>query len=196
MLLDDLMPVFDVAERHHIRVRAAPTTVFSAIKSFDLSDSLLTRTLLFLRAVPAALTAIARSPHTVFTELRARRAELRFVDFERAGFRVVAERPPEELVIGVLGKFWSTRGELRADVSAAHFATDPPRGYALAAWNFTVLSQQDGTTQLRTETRVRCAPDARLRFRLYWLLIRPGSGLMRRAMLRAIRRQAERVGEH
>ena len=193
MLLDDLMPVYDVAERHHTMVRAAPSTVFAAVKSLDLSDSLLVRALLFLRAVPALLVALVRSPHTISAEAGARRAELRFADFERAGFRVVAEHAPEELVIGALGKFWTLRGALRGDVSIAHFAAAPPAGHALAGWNFAVVGRRDGTTELSTETRVRCAPDVRVRFRIYWFLIRPGSALIRRAILRAIRRQAERL---
>lgn len=192
MLLDDLMPVYDVMERHHIGVRAPPATVFAAIKSFDLSDSLLTRALLFVRAVPSALIALVRSPGTVLAEMRARRAELRFADFERAGFKVVAERAPEELVLGVLGTFWTARGGLRSAVSVAHFAAGPPQGYALAGWNFTVVLQPDGTSELRTETRVWCAADVRAKFRAYWLVIRLGSGLIRREILRAIRREAER----
>jgi len=191
MLLDDLMPAYDVVERHQTIVRAEPAAVFAAIKSFDLSDSLFTRALLFMRAVPAMFGAFVRSPRAMLTEARARRAELRFADFERAGFRVVAERAPHELVIGVLGKFWTAGGALRADVSAADFAAGPPRGYALAGWNFTVERREDGTSQLSTETRVWCAADARARFRVYWLVIRPGSGLIRRQILSAIRRQAE-----
>jgi hypothetical protein len=80
-------------------------------------------------------------------------------------------------------------------VSADHFTAAPLAGHALAGWSFTVVPRADGTTELRTETRVRCAPDARIKFRAYWLLVRPGSGLIRRAMLRAIRRAAERRGE-
>lgn len=34
-------------------------------------------------------------------------------------------------------------------------------------------------------------PVTRPRFRIYWLIVRPGSGLIRRSMLRAIRRRAE-----
>ena len=192
MLLDDLMPVYDVVERHHIAVRAAPTTVFDAIRSFDLSNSLLTRALLLVRAVPSVLIALLRSPRTALDGPRALRAELRFADFERAGFKVIAERPPEELVIGVVGKFWTVRGGAGSDVSAAQFAAGPPQGYALAGWNFTVVPQHDGTCQLSTETRVWCAPDVRAKFRAYWLVIRLGSGLIRREILRAIRREAER----
>jgi hypothetical protein len=191
VLLDELMPVYDVRERHRIIVRAAPTAVYAAMKSFDLSDALVTRALLFLRAVPGALVALVRSPQSVFAGLRARRTELRFADLDRAGFRVVAERAPEELVIGVLGKFWTVHGARRLDVSAAHFAAGPPQGYALAGWNFSVVPQRDGRSQLLTETRVWCAPDVRARFRVYWIVIRPGSGLIRRDILRAIRRDAE-----
>src|SRR3954471_18549618 len=191
MLLDDLMPIYDVVERHHTTVRAAPTTVFAAIKSFDLSESFLTRLLLFVRAVPRWLVAAVKSPSAALTELRARRAELRLADMERVGFKVVAEDAPKELVIGVLGKFWTVEGDRRPDVTATAFAAGPPRGYALAGWNFTVEAHDDGSSELRTETRVWCADDVRLKFRVYWLVIRPGSGLIRHEILRAIRRNAE-----
>jgi hypothetical protein len=50
----------------------------------------------------------------------------------------------------------------------------------------------DGGTLLSTETRVHAlGPSARRRFRLYWLAIRPFSGLLRRALLRGIARYAE-----
>jgi hypothetical protein len=189
------MPVYDVVERHRTVVRAAPEAVFAAIRSADLSGGLLTRTLLVARAVPAAAIALARAPRAALAELRASRAErrggLRLAGFERAGFRVVAERAPEELVIGLLGKFWTLRGGV-VEVSAAHFAAGPPQGNALAGWNFIVAPRAGGTSELRTETRVWCVPDAQAKLRAYWLVIRPGSGLIRRAMLRAIRREAER----
>jgi hypothetical protein len=196
VLLDELMPRYDVRECHRTLVRATPEAVFAAIRETDLAGGPVTRALLATRLLPAALLALARSPRSALAEFRTRRDKRRqgvgLANFERAGFRVVAERAPEELVIGVLGKFWTPRGGLGADVSAAHFAAGPPPGYALAGWSFTTAPRVDGRTELRTETRVWCAPDARARFRAYWLVVRPGSGLIRRAMLRAIRREAER----
>jgi hypothetical protein len=197
VLLDELMPRYDVVERHATVVRAAPAATYAAIREADLSGGPLTRTLLLLRMAPAALLALLRSPRAASAEWRERRARrarggARLADFERAGFRVVAERPPEEVVIGLLGRFWTPRGGLCADVSADTFRAAPRAGQALAGWNFTVSARPDGRCELRTETRVWCAPDARLKFRLYWLVVRPGSGLIRRSMLRAIRRRAER----
>ncbi|HYT65105.1 MAG TPA: hypothetical protein VEL51_01715 [Vicinamibacterales bacterium] len=115
-------------------------------------------------------------------------------DTRRVGARLINNVSPGELVIGVLGGFWTPRGVLSPSVSAETFRAGPPAGQALAGWNFTVTIQPDGSTDLRTETRVWCAPDVRRKFRLYWLVVRPGSGLIRHAMLRAIRRHAEAAG--
>jgi len=196
MLLDELMPVYDTVERHRTDVRATPEEVFAAIRTADLVGDPVTRTLFWVRSLPAALLALARSPKSALGDWRRRGVErrggVRLGHFERSGFRVVAERAPRELVIGLLGRFWTPRGGLSAEVSTNDFRVGPPPGHALAGWNFTVVSKPDGGTELRTETRVWCAPDARTKFRLYWLLVRPGSGLVRRAMLRSIRREAER----
>jgi len=195
LLLDQLMPQYDVLERHRITVRAAPDVVFRSIREANLAGGPITRALLALRAAPAAVVAVVRSPRTAWGELRDRVAVpqgvVRLHDFEQAGFRIVAECAPHELVIGLLGRFWTPRGGLCAGVTAETFRAGPPQGLALAGWNFTVALRPDGSSELRTETRVWCATDVRWKFRLYWLAVRPGSGLVRRAMLRAIRRHAE-----
>jgi hypothetical protein len=62
--------------------------------------------------------------------------------------------------------------------------------------NFTVAPGHVlGTVRLRTETRIVISePIARRRFALYWRAIFPGSALIRRMWLRAIRMRAERGG--
>jgi hypothetical protein len=195
VLLDELMPAYDVVERHETIVRAPQDRVFAAIRRSDLTGGPITAVLLTVRLLPAALIAFLRSPRQAWAEFHARRVTARerrgLAPFEKAGFRVVAERVPEELVIGLLGQFWTPRGGIAPDVSAATFQTGPPPGQALAGWNFSISARPDGSSLLRTETRVRCAPDARAKFRAYWVFVRPGSGLIRRAMLRSIRRTAE-----
>ena len=48
--------------------------------------------------------------------------------------------------------------------------------------------------QGKTETRVYCLDEvSRKRFKLYWMLIRPFSGLIRREILQAVKRNAERL---
>jgi hypothetical protein len=112
--------------------------------------------------------------------------------FEDRGFVVLAEAPPQELLIGLVGSFWTLRGGLRP-VDAHTFQGPQPPGTARAAWNFTVEARADGRCRLATETRVQCADAvSRRRFRYYGWVIRFGSGLIRRSMLRAIRQVAER----
>ena len=82
-----------------------------------------------------------------------------------SGFRVLVDDPPRELVLG-------TRVAPRT----------------VAVMNFRVAS--DG--HVTTETRVFAQTEGgRRKFAVYWRIIRPGSGIIRRSWLEAIKRRAE-----
>lgn len=181
-LIDELLPAWDVRERHAIHVSAPPAVVYDAIAETDFARPPLVRALLALRALPAVLARRA--------EPRPAPPALRLRDFEAHGFRLLAERAPRELVIGLEGRFWTAGGALCATSTEA-FARPIAPGMARAAWDFTVRDEPGGS-RLTTETRVRCADArARRRFLPYWALIRPFSGMIRTRMLREIRRTAE-----
>ena len=77
-------------------------------------------------------------------------------------------------------------------MTADEFAAFDSAGYAKAVWNFSLVEDSPEVTRLATETRVRCLDKAsRLRFRMYWAVIAPFSGLIRREALRMIRRSSE-----
>ncbi len=62
---------------------------------------------------------------------------------------------------------------------------------AKVAVNVRLEAVSAGTTRLSTETRVKCVDGAAYRrFVLYWALIKPFSGWIRREMLRSIERRA------
>jgi hypothetical protein len=189
VLIDLFLPQWDARERHQIRIQAAPERVFRALRTADLARHPLVRALLLLRALPAALTGASRRQ-----QLRARASgAITLAEFEEQGFRVLAEDPPHELLIGLEGAFWKPSGELRP-VDPVSFQAPVPAGLARAAWNFRIAPGRAGSCVLHTETRILAGEGAaRRRFRLYWLLIRPGSGLIRRLMLRSIREEAERL---
>jgi len=68
-------------------------------------------------------------------------------------------------------------------------------GHATAAIDVRIEQTTLAMSVVGTETRVWTGDDAtRRRFAIYWWTIRPGSGLIRRMWLRAIRRRAERMG--
>jgi hypothetical protein len=193
MLIDDYLPRWDVRERHRVVVRAAAAEVWSALRTADLASSPLVGALLGIRGLPGAL---ARGRAGVAALGREARAPITLASFESRGFRVLEERPREELLIGLEGQFWRPTGRIATpDVDAFRDGRPPAAGTARAVWNFTLDARATpgpGAVELRTETRVLCADAAtRRRFLPYWWIIRPGSGLIRRAMLHAIRRHAE-----
>lgn len=189
MLIDDYLPRYDVRERHRLAVHASPRATYAALRSADLVSAPIVRALLLLRALPGGLR---RGRAGLATLQRNGDAPVTLRTFESRGFRVIAERPPEELVIGLEGRFWRLEGDLCTPASDAFLTSAPSDGTARAVWNFTVRPAGSGDSELATETRVLCADAAaRRRFLPYWLVVRAGSGIIRRAMLRAIRREAE-----
>lgn len=190
-LIDEFMPQWDVRERHRLHVPASPDETWPALRRADLGGAPVVRLLLLLRALPAALV---RGPEAWARLRRDGAARITLATFERQGFRVLAERPPSELAIGLEGQFWRPSGNI-ATPDADVFATSAPApGTARALWDFTIAPAPGGCV-LATETRVLCADDAtRRRFLPYWWAIRPGSGIIRRLMLRAVRNAAAGAG--
>ena len=114
-------------------------------------------------------------------------------DFLKMRFILLGEKPNEELLLGLVGRFWTASGELRR-LDAEGFRSFNEQGYAKAVWNFSLAGQRDGSVLLETETRVYCLDQmSRRRFRLYWLVVGPFSGLIRREVLQAVKRSAEKI---
>lgn len=177
MLIDDFLPSHDVRERHRIRVSASLDKVYSAVRELDLREAKLSMLLFRLRGLPAGKT----SP-TCF----------KLDDFLRMRFILLGERVNEELLLGLVGRFWTPAGELRR-LDAEGFRDFNEPGYAKAAWNFSLAEQSDKTVLVETETRVWCPDEAsRRRFRFYWLLVGTFSGLIRKDILQAVKQTAER----
>lgn len=191
MLIDQFLPRFDAVESHMTIVRAPVDRVWAAIRTADFGSNGIVRTLFALRGAPEFLVA----PREAFARARTPvHAPLTLDAALSHGFVVLGELPGRELLLGTAGRFWGARGAL-CRVDPDNFAAFDEPGAAQAAWNFAVRPLVGDTTVLTTETRVRCV-DARGRwkFRLYWLVVRPFSGLVRLVMLRAIKQAAEKSG--
>jgi hypothetical protein len=167
VLLDHYLPHCDFYERHTTLARTTPERAYAAVHATDFSRSVVIRALLALRGIR----------NRSFTTTTA--------------FTVLEENPPHEIVIGLQGPFWKPSCKLDP-VTPELFRTPVRAGVARGAWNF-LIEREGDRTRITTETRVLCADDARAKFRMYWMLIRPWSGLIRRVMLRRIRAEAERV---
>jgi hypothetical protein len=182
MVLDQHVPAWNARERHSIRIAATPAEALAAARAVTPREVPVFLVLMGLRSLPTALARRSR-----------RRLDAPLLDgFERMGFASLGESE-SELAYGGVGRFWQPGGGLRR-VGADEFAGFAEPGYVKAGFNFLVEADGDGRSVLSTETRV-VATDAgaRRRFRLYWTFVYPGSALIRRGWLRAIRSRAERA---
>jgi hypothetical protein len=183
-LLDELAPNWDVRSWHTLWVGGEPTQVYLAARHADLGRSFLVRVLMAVRATPAVLAAIIRGRH------RGIRSDPGRHGIRGVRFTLVAEVPGQEFVLGLMGRFWTLSGGL-APADPEHFRKPPPPGQAQAFWSIRVVASGGGT-ELLTETRVRCGDEiSRRQFTRYWRIVRLGSGLVRRSILRQIRDLAE-----
>jgi hypothetical protein len=179
--LDGVVPVYQFVERHETRIHADPERVYAAVKGVTAGEIQLFRVLTWIRS--------PRWPwgRTRETILSAPAGEPILEVALRSGFVLLAEETNREIVFGSV----VCCGGARA-TSAAEFAALELPGVAKAVMNFRLTQEADGWTQLSTETRVFATdPAACRRFAAYWRVIYPGSALIRRMWLRAIRLRAE-----
>ncbi len=180
MLIDSFAPIPDAVETHRILIAAPPEVVYRALWTSDFGGSPIIRSLLALRSLPGFVSRgcqpLPRSQNLTLRTLI------------EAGFGVLAEKPNEEIVLGVTGKFWRASGNL-FPFNREDFEKPVASGFARAVWNFRVSDNHNGATILSTETRVICGDLAsRKKFCAYWTFVRPFSGLIRRLMLRELRK--------
>jgi hypothetical protein len=183
--LDEFLPEYDASEVHSTRVAASPAETLAAARALTAREVPLTGVLMALRRLPAAV--LGRSG-----ESPRRAPDAPILDqMTRGGFMLLAEHA-DELVLGVVGRFWTLNGGIRR-IGRDEFVTFDEPGFAKAVVNFHVEDGSGGTI-ITTETRIMgTSEEASRKFRRYWRIVMPGSALIRRAWLRAIRQRAERA---
>ena len=167
--IDEFLPNHDFSASYEIRINVPTSVVCECLLRSDFNELRMVRLLMTLRSGK-------RLPRSrVPTDLRQR--------LRGTGFAILAEAPCEELVIGVAGRFWRPDGG-RMNLTADGFAGFSRRGYAKVAWDFKLQSQSAAGSVLSTETKIKCFGVVALwKFRFYWSLVGPFSGLIRKAIL-------------
>ena len=180
MKLDELLPRPDVAARYETRVRASLERTRQAMREADFSELQLTRILMGLRKLG-------------WGRKKAEQAASQEDRLRAAGFISIPTGSENEMLLGVVGRFWRLDSGTLCGLTAEDILAFEREGYAKAMWSFTVERVDDTVTRLATETRiVAYGASARRKFRAYWLLVGPFSGLIRKEMLRLVKRNAER----
>lgn len=164
--------MYEFSERHSLAIDAPAGRIDQALRAVSISDIPAVRALWWIRRLGRPYGDSTRP----------------FIGGGLPG--VVLEDVPEEgIVLGSTGQFWRVRGDRNA---ATPKTADEFLAYTRADTCKAVIDFRVGASSLSTETRVHVAdPAARRKFRRYWLVIRPFSGLIRILLLRAARRRAE-----
>ncbi len=180
--LDEFVPVWRFSEAHTIRVQAPREKVYQALKEVRAGEIRLFRTLTWIRRFgrPGPESILNAPENMPILEVAT-----------RTGFLLLAEEPGREIVLGTLvvaPPGWRLKGKPTPE----GFKTLKEPGFALAAMNFRLEDAGPGETIVTTETRVY-ATDATSRhiFARYWRVIYPGSALIRRMWLRAVKKRAQ-----
>ena len=179
-LLDRFMPIFEVAERHHIGIAAPAEVTFAAACEADLQQSLLVRAIFRARE-----RVLGSEPDS---EVRPR--ELLALT-KSLGWAVLAEVPGREVVMGAVTRPWEANVTFQG-LSPEEFIAFNEPGHVKIAW--TLRADPIGATQsiFHTETRaVATDAFARTKFRRYWSLLSPGIIVVRWMMLQPVKRAAE-----
>jgi hypothetical protein len=190
--LDQFVSAWQFNEFHSVRIAAPKEKIYTALKQVTAEEILFFHTLVWLRRMgrPGPENILNPPPNTPLLEVAT-----------KTTFIVLAEKPNQEIVVGALvaaPRGWRPRGERTPEAFKKLLDSQQP-GFALAAMNFRLEDcdtkarpDADPCTVLTTETRIY-APDAasRCAFARYWRLIYPGSSLIRRMWLRAIKKRAE-----
>lgn len=182
MIIDSFAPKFDASEIHQVVIKAPREVVYEALWTADLGSPLI-KTLLLMRSLPGFVARRCRKlPRDQTITLKT------LID---SGFGLLAEKPNDEIVLGVSGRFWRPSGNLSPFIRS-DFDQPITAGMARAVWNFSLIRQSETRTLLRTETRVLCGDAAsRRKFLAYWVVVRPFSGLIRLIMLKRVAKAAE-----
>lgn len=169
MHVDELIPRPDIDKRHSVLVSAPPDRSWHAIERLDLRDSLTIRWLFRLRGLPTT--------------------SVTWDSLMRLGFTEIVADPPRETVLGLVAQPWRPKGGIRR-VPPEDFSDFNQPGYVKIVWNFAVTPASTGS-RVTTVTLVTATNDAaRRRFRRYWRLVGPASGVVRRRALALIARSA------
>jgi hypothetical protein len=190
--LDQSVPAWQFNEFHSVRIAAPKEKVYTALKQVTADEILFFHTLIWLRRMgrPGPESILNPPPNMPLLEIAT-----------KTTFIVLAEEPNQEIVVGTLvgaPRGWRPQGERTPDAFKKLLASQQP-GFALAAMNFRLedceahATQSNGPcTLLTTETRIYATDAASRRaFARYWRVIYPGSSLIRRMWLRAVKKRVE-----
>ncbi|HXV93693.1 MAG TPA: SRPBCC family protein [Pseudonocardia sp.] len=174
LLIDRMLPRYDIAVTHAGVFRVPPERCLRALRDLDVMRHPVVRALVAARGLP---------------NRGERLRTLRIDDLAgpRMGWLLLGEEPGTEVVLGQVAQPWRAAGSEAPRVTAEEFAAFDRPGFAKIAASLHADPYGTSSSVLTVETRVALTdPESLRRFRRYWRVVGPFSGLIRRLALRML----------
>ncbi len=182
--LDDYLPEYSFVERHEVLVHATPERTAAALREVTFDDIRVYDTLMRIRALAGGHLRTAPSMGKVRI--------LKAISSPGSGFLPLYE-DEREIVMGMAGQPWSSARRPKIRTAADYQAFQDAESVKVA-FNLKIEDQGGGFTRVTTETRIGATDDAGRRIMArYWRLVYPGSGMIRRMWMNAVRTRAENL---
>ena len=177
--IDEFIPDPDISECHEVLVKAPAEVVFDVAEHLD------------IRSIPS-VDAIFKLRECIFRLQPEKRVAKSLVEeTQLLGWRILAYRPGEELVMGAAAQPWVGDVKFRA-IPPEDFLSFAEPDFVKIVWTIEAEPATAEATLFRTQTRVRATDSwSKIRFRIYWTFAGPLIVLIRKLVNREVRRQAE-----
>jgi hypothetical protein len=196
MLVDEILPVYDVSDSVATLVDADLPTTWQALMDVDLIEvgrkHPLVSLLGSLRVLPDMIARLLHGEAPQPPPARMRLRDLTAVPLNDGGWVLLGERPEDEIALGLVGKFWRPVIEFTA-VSADEFVRFDRPGFARTVYSLSVRQVTAQQTLLVGTMRTATTDEhARRWFRRYWSAgIGAGAHILVDALLAVTREIAE-----
>lgn len=182
LLINRYLTDYHFNEVHTTTVHASASEVFGAIQRVKPSQVFLLRALIAMRTLFGRKGVPFASQRPILQQAT------------NGAFVLLEAKTNREIVLGIVGQFWRFNGGIVSMSNAFQFINFDNPAYAKAVINFVVEDINASTVKVTTETRIYIPdPEAYKKFQRYWMLIYPGSWLIRKMMLRAIKKYSEKT---
>ncbi|HSG32954.1 MAG TPA: hypothetical protein VLA37_00350 [Sphingomonadaceae bacterium] len=180
-VLDRFVPRPDAGGRHEITIHAPAEVVLDVARNFDMQSIPMIRAIFWLRAkVLGARMPAARPATGLVSEMLG------------LGWGCLTEEAGHFFVAGAACQPWQA-DVVFSPIAPEQFATYAEPDQVKIAWTLEAEALGPALTRFATETRVVATDDqARKKFRRYWRIFGIGIVMIRRLLLPALRREAER----
>jgi hypothetical protein len=196
-LAEEFLPVYDVSDAVATVVQADRRKTYERLLDVDLlevgREAPLVGVLGALRMLPEVVGHLLHGERPAKPPESMRLRDMPTIPMRDGGWILLAERPGEEIALGLVGKFWRPVIEFARIETAEEFRSFDEPGFAKTVYDLSVREPAPGRTLLSGLMRTATTDEHASRwFRRYWAFgVGSGAHILVGALLDSARRAAE-----